>query len=88
VPSGPANVGGPNNSVNDPSGAGNSSTLASPPPPGTDCAVAANSSGSAANSQAGVTTSSARSSARGTDVTGPQTNGDAAIEEENRTIDR
>jgi hypothetical protein len=26
--------------------------------------------------------------ARGTDVTGPQTHGDAAIEEENRTIDR
>jgi len=38
--------------------------------------------------QGGVTTGSARSSARGTDVTGPQTHGDAAIEEENRTIDR
>src|SRR2546421_3021395 len=46
VPSGPANVGGLNNSGNDPSGAGNSAKIASPP--GTNSAGTANSSGSPA----------------------------------------
>jgi hypothetical protein len=89
VPSGPANAGGLNNSANDPSGAGNAAKLNnSPPAPGTNSAGTAQSSGSAVNAQPGVTTGSAGRAAPGTDVTGPQKNGDAAIEEENKTIDR
>ena len=45
VPSGPANVGGLNNSGNDPSGAGNAAKV--PNPPGTNAAGTANSSGGA-----------------------------------------
>jgi hypothetical protein len=86
VPSGPANAGGLNNSGNDPSGAGNSSKLATPP--GTNSAGTANSSGAAANSGAGVTTGSARSAPAGTTVIGPQTNGDAAIDAEDKQINR
>src|SRR6266480_3873605 len=74
VPSGPANVGGLNNSGNDPSGAGNSAKIASPPP-GTNSAGTANSSGSPA------TTGSARSKDR-------STGNDAAIDAENRAVDR
>jgi hypothetical protein len=89
VPPGPANPGGLNNSVNDPSGAGKAARL--PTSPGTNSAGAAQSSGSgaAANSGAGVTTGSARSAPGGpTDATGPQTTPDAAITEENKTVDR
>jgi len=74
VPSGPANAGGLNNSGNDPSGAGNASRLAAPPPPGINSAGTANSSGPGA----GVTTGSARS----------KTNEDAAIDAEDKAIDR
>jgi hypothetical protein len=80
VPSGPANPGGQNNAGQDPSGAGNSAKLASPPPPGTNSAGTAQSSGSGANTGAGVTTGSAGAAGRqGTD---------AAINDENKTIDR
>jgi hypothetical protein len=81
VPSGPANVGGLNNSGNDPSGAGNSAKLSTAP--GTNSAGTAQSSGSgaragaAANSGAGVTTGSA-----------PQQGVDGAIADENKAIDR
>lgn len=61
------------NAGEDPSGAGNSSRLASPPAPGT------NSAGTAQPSGSGVTTA-------GTGTTGPQTNSDAAITEENKII--
>jgi hypothetical protein len=88
MPSGPGNAAGLNNSGNDPSGAGNSSKLAAPPPPGTNSAGTANSSGAAANSGAGVTTGSARSAPAGTAVTDPQTNGDAAIDAEDKQINR
>jgi hypothetical protein len=62
---------------------------ASPPgpatAPGTDSAGAAQSSG--ANTAPGVTTGSARSLGTGTAAT-PQTSTDAAINAENKTIDR
>ena len=47
-------------------------------------------SGSGANTGTGVTTGSARSAPGGVNATGPQTktDGDAAIEAENRTLDR
>jgi hypothetical protein len=84
VPSGPANAGGLNNSVNDPSGTGNSGKVVSEPPPGTNSLGTANTSGSS------VTTGSAgsRAAGGGTAATGPQTKGDIAIEEENKVIDR
>jgi hypothetical protein len=78
VPSGPANAGGLNNSGNDPSGAGNSAKLASPPPPGTNSAGTANSSGSPATTGSSATTGSARSN----------TSNDAAIDAENKEVDR
>jgi hypothetical protein len=86
---GPANVGGLNNSGNDPSGAGNASKLNTPP--GTNTAGTAQSTGSGptgsgANSGAGVTTGSARSG--GSTVTGPQTKEDAAIDEETKKVDQ
>jgi len=77
VPSGPANAGGLNNSGNDGSGGGNSVKLASPPP-GTNSAGTANASGSSANSAAGVTTGTA----------GSRTDSDAAIDAEDKQIDR
>ena|ERR1700731_885915 len=86
VPSGPANAGGLNNSGNDPSGAGNSGKVVSEPPPGTNGAGTANSSGSPATGSS-MTTGSAGSRA-GTAATGPQTKGDAALDRENRDIDR
>ena len=66
VPSGPANAGGLNNSVNDPSGAGNSGKVVSQPPPGTNSLGTANSSGSS------MTTGSAggRAAGGGTAATG------------------
>jgi hypothetical protein len=70
-------------------GAGNSAKL--PTAPGTNSAGTAQSSGSGAasgataNRREGVTTGSAPS---GVDAPGPQTSGDAAINEENKTIDR
>jgi hypothetical protein len=73
VPPGPASPGGANNAGEDPSGAGNASRLASPPAPGT------NSAGTAQSSGGGITTGSAASN---------RASGDAAITEENKTIDR
>jgi hypothetical protein len=87
VPSGPANVGGLNNSGNDPSGAGNSSKLASPPS-GTNSAGTANSSGSPATTGSSTTTGSARSAPGGTAATGPQDKGDVAIDKEDQAINR
>lgn len=68
---------------NDPGGTGNSSRLAAPPP-GTNSAGKAQSSGSGANTGAGVTTGAAGT---GT-MARPQADVDAAIHEENKTIDR
>jgi hypothetical protein len=84
VPSGPANAGGLNNSGNDPSGAGNAGKVVSEPPPGTNSLGTANSSGSS------MTTGSAgsRAAGGGTAATGPQTNGDVAIDQEDKAIDR
>jgi hypothetical protein len=90
VPSGPANIGGLNNSGNDPSGVGNSAKVAVPPGPGTNSAGTANSSGSSVNSGSSVTTGSAgsRTGIGGTAATGPQSSGDAAIDAEDKAIDR
>jgi hypothetical protein len=84
-----------NNSGNDPSGVGNASKLATPPAPGTNTSGTAQSSGSrggGVNSQPGMTTGAAASSAAGSTVAGPQTetdkNTDAAIAEENKNMDR
>ena len=87
VPSGPANVGGLNNSGNDPSGAGNSAKVA-PPPPGTNSAGTANSSGSSATTGSSMTTGSARSTTGGTAATGPQDKGDVATDKEDQAINR
>jgi hypothetical protein len=84
VPSGPASLGGLNNAGEDPSGAANSSKLASPP--GTNSAGTAQSSGAGVNSGAGVTTGSAGALGTGTAAT-PNTSSDAAINEENKTVD-
>ncbi len=81
-------LGGLNNSGNDPSGAGNSSKLASPPPPGTNSAGTANSSGSSATTGSSVTTGSARAAPGGTEATGPSRSGDVEIDTENKTVDR
>jgi hypothetical protein len=78
VPSGPGNAGGLNNSVNDPSGVSNSAKLTTPAARGTNSSGTAQSSG-AANARPGVTTGSGR---------GARKNTDAAIVEENKTIDR
>jgi hypothetical protein len=86
VPSGPANVGGLNNSGNDPSGAGNSAKAASPPP-GTNSAGTANSSGSSPATPSSVTTGSARPNAGGVAVTGPSSSNDAAIDAEDKALD-
>lgn len=82
VPPGPASTGGLNNSVNDPSGVGNSAKVATPPPPGTNSAGTANSSGSSR------TTGSGRGAVGGTAATDPQDSADVAIEKEDRAIDR
>jgi hypothetical protein len=84
VPSGPANAGGLNNSVNDPSGAGNPGKVVSQPPPGTNSLGTANSSGSS------MTTGSAggRAAGGGTAATGPQTSGDVAVGKEDKAIDK
>jgi hypothetical protein len=74
VPSGPTSPGGPGNAGNDPSGAANPSRLAAPPPPGT------NSAGTAQSSGPGVTTGAATSR--------PSAEVDAAINKENKAIDR
>ena len=63
---------------------GNSSRLAAPPSPGTNSAGTAQSSGSGVNTGAGVTTGAAGT---GT-MARPQAETDAAINEENKTIDR
>ena len=68
----------------DPGGARNSSRLSSPPPPGTNSAGTAQSSGSGVNTGAGVTTGAAGT---GT-MARPQADIDAAINEENKAIDR
>jgi hypothetical protein len=77
-----------NNAGEDPSGAANASRLASPPAPGTNTAGTAQPSGSGVNTGSGVTTGSGRSAGSGTDMTGPQRSGDAAINEENKEVDR
>jgi hypothetical protein len=77
-----------NNAGEDPSGAANSSRLASPPAPGTNAAGTAQSSGSGVNTGGGVTTGSGRGAGSGTSTTGPQKSGDAEINEENKEVDR
>jgi hypothetical protein len=86
VPSGPASAGGLNNSANDPSGAGNSLKVAQPPAPGTNNAGTANSSGSSGSSM--TTGSAAGSGVGGTAATGPQAQGDVAIDHENKKLDQ
>lgn len=91
MPSGPANVGGLNNSGNDPSGAGNSAKI--PTAPGTNSAGTAHSSGSAASGSSsagsGATTGSTSTrAAGGTDAEGPNKSGDAAIDAEDKAVDR
>jgi hypothetical protein len=80
--------GGPNNSASDPGGAGNSAKISPPPARGTNNAGTAQSSGPAPNSQPGVTTGSAGAAAPGSTQSGPQTSGDAAIDAEDKAIDR
>jgi hypothetical protein len=87
VPSGPANAGGLNNSLHDPSGAGNASKTVIPP--GTNSAGTANSSGSAsARSESTTGAASTRLPAGGTSVTGPSGTGDAAVDAQDRTVHR
>jgi hypothetical protein len=86
VPSGPANAGGLNNSGNDPSGAGNSAKVASPP--GTNSAGTANSSGRPGTVGSSTTTGSARSDTGGASATDPLTSDDAALNAEDKAIDR
>ena len=74
VPSGPANVGGLNNSINDPSGAGNASKVASPPSPGT------NSAGTALSSSGTGGGSAQKGPALGT--------GDPAVDKEDARVAR
>jgi hypothetical protein len=88
VPSGPGNVGGLNNSVTDPSGAGRP-----PGAPGTNTLGTANSTG-AAGGATGTTTGLAgnRSGANGgridgTVTQGPSMRGDLEIREENSKVD-
>jgi len=87
VPSGPANADGLNNSGNDPSDAGNSAKVASPPP-GTNAAGTASSSGSTATTGSSMTTGSARPAAGVTFASGPSTSGDAAIDAEDKALNR
>jgi hypothetical protein len=87
VPSGPANAGGLNNSVNDPSGAGNSMKLNQPPAPGTNSAGTANSSGSPGRAGS-TTTGSAGSTPGGTAATGPNAKGNIDITPEDKAVDR
>jgi hypothetical protein len=75
-----------NNAGEDPSGAANASRLASPPAPGTNSAGTAQSSGAGVNTGSGVTTGSGRGA--GSNMTGPQTSGDAEINAENKEVDR
>jgi hypothetical protein len=77
-----------NNAGEDPSGAANASRLAAPPAPGTNNAGTAQSSGAGANTGSGVTTGSGSAARSGIDVTGPQRSGDAAVNEENKEVDR
>ena len=70
--------------ASDPSGAGNASRIAPPPSPGTNSAGTAQSSGAGVNTGAGVTTGAAGT---GT-MARPQGDVDAAINDENKTIDR
>jgi hypothetical protein len=77
-----------NNAGEDPSGAANASRLASPPAPGTNSAGTAQPSGSGVNTSSGVTTGSGRGAGSATSMTGPQRSGDAAINEENKEVDR
>jgi len=65
-------------------GAANSSKPALPPPPGTNSAGTAQSSGPGVNTAPGVTTGAAGTGTMAT----PSSSPDAAINEENKTIDR
>ena len=67
-------------------GAGGS-TVGSPPAPGTNSIGTAQSSGSGVNTAPGVTTGAAGAAGTGTMAT-PTTSSDAAINEENKMIDR
>jgi hypothetical protein len=88
VPAGPASPGGTGNVANDPSGQGNAAKLSTPPAPGTNSLRTAQSSGGAAIS--GTTTGSAAShpAPGGVDVSGPNTNGDAAISAEDKLLNK
>jgi hypothetical protein len=91
VPVGPGSASGTNNSVNDPSGAGNAAKA--PQTPGTNSAGTANSTGSpGAGSTPGRVGSTSTRAARGTAATGPNTKADtkteAAVDAENRKLDR
>jgi hypothetical protein len=63
------------------------STVGSPPTPGTNSAGTAQSSGSGVNTAPGVTTGAAGAAGTGTMATSP-TSSDAAINQENKAIDR
>jgi hypothetical protein len=100
VPSGPANLGGNNNSINDPSGVGNASKV--PTAPGTNSVGTANSSGAPGNNSStgsgsgSQTTGTAlnrpggQSGGRidGTTTRGPDLPGDAAIRAEDQVVDK
>jgi hypothetical protein len=96
VPSGPANVGGLNNSGNDPSGAGNSAKA--PTAPGTNALGTANSSGppsgtatgagGSTTTTSGVTTGQSGGRIDGTVTPGPRMEGDAQIHAEDRAVDK
>lgn len=88
VPSGPANAGGLNNSLNDPSGAGNSAKV--PEAPGTNRLGTANSTGSTAGANSSITTGTAptrRGRIDGTVTQGPSMPGDVEIKNENARVD-
>jgi hypothetical protein len=90
VPIGPGSAGGTNNSVNDPSGAGNAAKA--PQTPGTNAAGTANSTGSPGGTTPARAGSTSTRAAGGTAVTGPNTKAatktEAAVDAENRKLDR
>jgi hypothetical protein len=58
------------------------------PSPGTNSLGTAQSSGSSANTAPGVTTGAGRGGPAGNDITGPNRSGDAAVDAEDRVVDR
>ena len=92
VPQGPANAGGLNNSINDPSGAGNASKVPAPPPPTTGTQSPRSSldngrSQSSLNSDSTMTVGSSGPTGQSWDQ-GPRTSHDDAIDAEQATVDR